>query len=59
LMERAKEGPSRAVYEFTALITSFSTVFGLIYPCVLLYFMFRPNVVRALQPIGGEPRERT
>lgn len=29
---------------------------GLIYPAILLYFMFRPNVIAALQsPFGDEP----
>jgi hypothetical protein len=52
LMEQAsqKQGPEAAVLIGAAIGGTFGSCFGMIYPVLLLIFMFRPNVVAAFQP---------
>jgi len=52
LMEQAsqKSGPEAAGLIGVAIGGTFGTCFGMILPVLLLFFMFRPNVVAAFRP---------
>ena len=52
LMEQAsqKQGPEAAVLIGGAIGGTFGSCFGMIYPVLLLIFMFRPNVKAAFRP---------
>ncbi len=55
LMEQAsqKSGPEAAGLIGAAIGGTFGSCFGMIYPILLLIFMFRPKVVAAFQPPVG------
>ena len=57
LMEQAshKSGPEAAGLIGAAIGGTFGSCFGMIYPVLLLIFMFRPNVVAAFRPPAETP----
>ena len=57
LLEQAEtvSGPAAWMIKVFGYTIKFGGVAGLIYPTLLIYFMTRPHVKRALEPMAGPP----